>query len=312
MSKTYSETYIYRQYPKYDKQIFEFIMKAERIDTSSDEFKNLAFDIKRRQISNSLIKILNSDNVVLGINNITLPKAFKVFVANDVRTNNKPKVFIDVSDCIILRDGEYTCGHVDWVISYLVTAMNSYIYKMLETKLTNNQTIIKDGAAAFSKLFSYILDRIYKISTVQTLRKRVEYISAIYYQVNLLGKNPTKQFDSIKATAMKVCNIEANDAQIVDIQLNDGCFNNIESFIETINRIFKFKDLKVGLILDKWMQSFGTSTIFALEYYPAFASMLTDAYIGGYINQQLTIEKIAGQNMINFTKTILQIGVGIV
>ena len=42
--------------------------------------------------------------------------------------------------------------------------------------------------------------------------------------------------------------------------------------------------------------------------YPAFSTMMTDAYVGGYLNQQMTIEKIIGPTMVSFTKTILQIG----
>ena len=40
----------------------------------------------------------------------------------------------------------------------------------------------------------------------------------------------------------------------------------------------------------------------------AFASMLTDAYVGAYLNNQKTIEKIVGTNMIEYTKALLQIG----
>ena len=48
------------------------------------------------------------------------------------------------------------------------------------------------------------------------------------------------------------------------------------------------------------------STLFALEYYPAFAGMLTNAYIGCYLNNQSTIEKVAGKDMISFVKSILE------
>ena len=53
---------------------------------------------------------------------------------------------------------------------------------------------------------------------------------------------------------------------------------------------------------------YGTGTVFALELLPSFSNMLTDAYIGAYINNQKTIEKIAGTGMVEFTKTILTIG----
>lgn len=313
MSKLFSDTYLYRKYPEYDKKMFEFIMGAERIDVNSEAFEDIMIDIKHRKINDALIKVLKSDNVIIGIKpGKSLPKAFKVFVAKDVREDKKLKTFIDVSDCVFMKNGVYVCNHIDWIISYLINAMTSYIYAMLETKFTNNSSIIKYGGDAFVRCFSYIIDRIYKISTVQSLRKKVEYVAALYYQINILGKDYSKNFDSIKTTAMRISKIDAKDANIVDILLDDSCFLDIESFTENLARMFKFKDLSVSLILEKWMSAFGTGTIFALEFFPAFSMMMTNTYIGGYIDQQNSIEKIAGPSLVEFSKTILQIGASVV
>ena len=313
MSKLFSDTYLYRKYPEYDKKMFEFIMGAERIDVNSEAFEDIMIDIKHRKINDALIKVLKSDNVIIGIKpGKSLPKAFKVFVAKDVREDKKLKTFIDVSDCVFMKNGVYVCNHIDWIISYLINAMTSYIYAMLETKFTNNSSIIKYGGDAFVRCFSYIIDRIYKISTVQSSRKKVEYVAALYYQINILGKDYSKNFDSIKTTAMRISKIDAKDANIVDILLNDSCFLYIELFTENLARMFKFKDLSVSLILEKWMSAFGTGTIFALEFFPAFSMMMTNTYIGGYIDQQNSIEKIAGPSLVEFSKTILQIGASVV
>lgn len=314
MGKVYSDTYLYRKYPEYDKKLFEFIMKAERIDANGEEFTDILYDIKRRNISDAIIKVLKSNNVVLGIQNgKSLPKALKVFVAKDVKEDrNTQKVFIDISDCVVFKNGKYTTNHIDWIISYLINAMVSFIYVKAETKLTNNSSVVKDGGEAFVKCFSYIIDRIYKISTVQSLRKRVEYIAALYYQINILNKDYSKNYDSIKATAMHISDVDNKDAQIVDIMLDESYFLDINHFTEGLNKIFKFKDLTVALILEKWMQAFGTGTVFALEYFPGFSMMLTNTYVGGYIDQQLSIEKITGQSMVKFTKSILQIGASVV
>lgn len=309
--KTYSDTYLFKKYPDYNKHLLAFLMGAERIDKTSPAFEDVAFDIKRRQVSNSITKVMESKNVILGTSSNPLPKAFKVFVADDIKSDKKPRAFIDVSECLILKDGEYVCKNPDWIISYIISAMVAYIYRMQENKFITNQTILKDGSDAFALLFTYIIDRIYKISTVQSLRKRVMYISAIYYQVNILGKDFDKQYDSIKAIAMKTANIDSRDAQIVDIQVDETCFSDINAFVETLTKIFKLKDFTVDVLVAKWMQFYGTGTVFAMEFFPAFSTMLTDAYVGGYINQQLTIEKITGQSMVKFTKQVLQIGDGV-
>ena len=50
MGKTYPQTYLYKQYPEYDKKMFEFIMNADRINTSSAEFEDILYDINKSLI----------------------------------------------------------------------------------------------------------------------------------------------------------------------------------------------------------------------------------------------------------------------
>lgn len=313
MPKTYANTYLFNKYHEYEKKMYEFIMSAERIDTRSDQFADLLYDFKRRNVGNSLLKIITSNNVILATRpGISLPKSFKVFVAKDVKEDKtKMKVFIDVSDIITLKNGIYTCSKLEWLTSYVVSAMTAYIYAMNETKLTGNASIIKDGGEAFAKCYSYIIDRMYKITTVPLLRNKIEYISAIYYQVNILGKNLEKNYDSIKANALRISDLDVKSAQIIDITLSEKDFINIDSFNEAISRIFSFMDFKTSNVIAMWMQAFGTGTVFAMEFLPAFATMLTNTYIGGYIDQQMTIEKITGTAMVSFSKTILQIGASV-
>ena len=52
----------------------------------------------------------------------------------------------------------------------------------------------------------------------------------------------------------------------------------------------------------------GSGTQFGTEVYTAFSSMITNAYCGVYINNQKTIEKITGRNMVDYVNTLLRIG----
>lgn len=310
MAKTYANTYLYGQYAEYDKKLFEFVMNAERVNTKGSEFEDILYDIKRRKISDSLAKVIVSDNVVLGINSgRALPKAFKAFVFSDVKEDkSKVKVFIDVTDCIVYKNGVYVCNKLDWLISYVVNAMTSFVYQLATNRITGNASILKDGGEAFTRCFSYIIDRMYKITTAPQLKKRIDYAIALYYQVNLMEKDIEKNFDSIKANALRIADIEARDAQLVDVMLKPSDFANLDTFIAAMGKTFSLKDLKTGNIVSYWMNAFGTGTVFALEFLPAFCTMMTDAYIGAYLNQQLTIEKVAGTAMVKVSKTILQIG----
>lgn len=311
--KTYADTYIFSQYSDYERKMYEFIMEAERINTSSEEFADVLYDFKRRNVGNNLLKIISSKNVIIGINpNKALPKAFKAFVAKDVKENKSAhKAFIDATDCITIKNGQYVCNKLEWLTSYIINAMVCYIYTLSETKLTNNASIIKDGGEIFTKCLSYIIDRMYKISTVSQLKHRVDYAIALYYQINILGKDINKNYDSIEANAIKISNIDIKDTQLVNIMTTEKDFANINTFVQALGRIFNLKDLKTSNVISLWMQAFGTGTVFALEYFPAFSMMLTNTYVGGYIDQQITIEKIAGLPMVSFVKTILQIGASV-
>lgn len=313
MAKTYSQTYLFSQYGEYEKKIYEFIINAERIDTKSAEFDDILYDIKRRKISDHLAKIITSDNVVVGINQTgrSLPKAFKVFVASDVKNDGAVKVFIDVTDCVVYKNGVYICNKLDWLVSYIINAMTAYIYVKAENKLLGNASILKDGCEAWTRCFSYIIDRMYKISTVPQIKRRVDYLCSIYYQVAIMCKDFEKSEDSIKANAMRVSNIDDRDARVVDVMIEDHDFDNINTFVDALGRIIQFKDIKVGNIVSYWMNAFGPGTVFGLEYFPAFSAMMTNTYVGAYLDQQMTIEKIAGQAMVKFSKTILQIGASV-
>lgn len=310
MAKTYAATYLYGQYSEYEKQIFSFIMTGNEIDKNTSDFDDIKYEIKRRQVSNSLIKVLESKDIVLVANDTPLSKAFKVFCAKDIKgpDRRKLKVFIDCSNIIKknAESGRYECTAIDIFISYLVSAMHIKIYYMDETRLTSNAKIMSVGAAGFAALFTHVVDYVCKISAMPSAKNKCMYMTALYYLSNLLGKDHTSE--GCRKIAKKISGLSDRDAGIVDIQLKSESMLNIKYFVESLAGILHLNKLTLDVIVERWMTIYGTGTIFAIEFFPAFASMITDAYVGAYINNQKTIEKIAATNMTEFTKTILSIG----
>ena len=310
MTITYNDSYLYSKLPSYNEQLYKFIAKAERINTKSSEFEDILFDVKRRKISDKLIRVITSDNVVIGVADKSLPKAFKTFVAKDVMDNKKIKLFIDATDYIKYQNGTYVCSDISWFISYIIAGMTAFIYRLKMPKITMNSGIITDGGDCFVRLFSFIVDKIYKTSTIQSVRTKVDYMCAIYYQANLLGKDveSESQYRTIKNYAMKITDIDDKDARVVDIMLSKDDFKDINTFVASLGRVCGLKDIKLDAIVAQWIKSYGTGTVFALEFFPAFSMMLTNTYIGGYIDNQLTIEKICAKSLPIFAKQIMQIG----
>ena len=180
LSKTYASTYLYNK-GNYEKNLVNFIMTAEEINKEDESFKDIKFDVKRRQIDNCLIKVLESNNVKLMIHPVPLPKAFKVFAASDLKTDKKTRVFIDCTDIIKNVDGSYKCYNVDILIAYLVSAISNLIYYVDPKRIIMRREILDSGARCFSALFTYIIDYIYKISNTPMVKSKCQYLSARYY-----------------------------------------------------------------------------------------------------------------------------------
>lgn len=312
MSKNYSSTYLYRKFPEYTKRLMEFILDGEPVDKKSKAFEDIRYDIKRRNISSSLLKVLDSPKVELIISNNPLGKSFKVFVANDIRNGKKDiskndksnsKVFIDCSELIRLRNGVYRCTNVDILVSYLLSAMVSFIYILDESRIVSNSKLTLAGTDAFSSLFTYIVDFVCKISTNPSTKSKCVYLSSLYYLSNILGKD-IDEGSSGYNVAIKVSGLSAREAEMLKYDITEKSFENIDTFVRDLAATLKIK-FTTDILIERWMYIYGTGTVFALELFPAFSSMLTDAYVGTYINNQKTIEKVAKQSMVEFTKTIL-------
>ena len=310
ITKTIGDTFLYGKFPAYDKALMHFILKAERINTKGPEFEDILYDIKRRRISDSLSKVLTSSNTVLAINDAPLPKCFKAFVAKDLNDKSKPKVFIDGTEYIKLVNGNYDCTDLNWLISFTISGITSFIYKIKPEALLLDQSMNVDGGECFMRCLSYVIDRLFKITSVPQLKKKVDYAICLYYQFNLLEKDFTSESQFRQATYMakKISMIPDKDAEVVNIMLQPNDFTNIDIFAKALERMFTLKNISIDMIVATWMQAFGTGTQFALEFFPLFATMLTHAYIGGYLNNQVLIEKLCESSLVLFSKSILKIG----
>lgn len=306
MAKNFSTTYLYSKHVEYEKKLFNFLMNGEVVDKKSQAFEDIRYEIKRRQISNFLVTVLDSENVILMLSPEPLQKAFCVMCAKDIKHDKKLKVFIDCTAIIKKENGVYKCTNIDILVAYLVNAMNSLIYYADEKRITSNGKLTEDGARCFASLFTHIVDYICKISIISNTKNKCLYLASVYYQVGILGKDYDNQ--GVASISRRISGLSEREEDIIRVQLTHDSFLNIKLFIDAVQDILKLPQLTLDILVEKWMYLFGTGTVFALELYPSFSAMLTDAYVGCYINNQKTIEKLTGRNMVEFTRCILTIG----
>ena len=313
MHKTYAATFLYNKYGEYEKEIFSFIMNGIELDKDTEDFDDIKYEVKKRQVSNALVNVLESKNVILISAAKPLPKAFKVFCAKDIKNSKNPekmKVFIDVSNIIKKNEktGRYECNrnNIDIFISYLVSAMHTYIYYADQKRIANNSQLTLLGAKAFSSLITYCIDYKCKISAMPSIKSKCIYLASLYYLSNILEKDYNNAGN--RDLAKKISNLSDREADIIDMNIDKDMMQNIKYFVEGVADILHLNKLTLDILVETWMTVFGTGTVFGLEMFGSFASIITDAYVGAYVNNQKTIEKVLGSTMVEFTKTILMIG----
>ena len=307
-TKYFGDSYLYN-IGKFEKSLMDFMMSAEIIDKSHASFEDIKYEIKRRQVTASLMKVLMSDNVVLLKGQVGLSRAFKVFAAKDIiNGDNRTKVFIDVTD-IIKSDssGNYAIisRNVDILVAHLVNAMNTFIYWVQPSKLVNNTSLVDKGTQAFADMFTYVIDYL-RIGGVENVRDRTKYISALYYQCGLLCKDLT---DSVRNRAKKISGISQREADIIETLMGPDPFVNINTFIYALSKVLRIEgELKLDNFIEKWGFIYGMGTQYGTEIYTCFAAMITNAYVGCYINNQKTIEKVLGRTLAEFTNALFKVG----
>lgn len=306
--KNFDSSFLYGK-GNYQSQIYEFLIKSHRVDKTSDSFDDIRYMVKKNQYTSCLVSLLDSSNLILMINSTPMSRAFKVFAAKDVKEDGKIKVFVDVSDVIGFAGGVYELKNrdINVFLSYLVAALSTLIYFTDPSKLINNTTMYSAGTSAFAKLSCNVIDYM-RIGGVENVRPRVLYLSAMYYQINILRKDPTS---TVRQKALKISGLAARDADLIDVQAPMASYDTIEAFVNAIAKVIRVDSLKTDNFIDKWIFLYGSGTQFATELYFEFSNMLTHAYVGAYLNNQKQIEKFVGRDMVDFTNALFRIGSGL-
>ena len=299
--KTYNDCYLYNKYPVYNKTLFDGIMSQNFIDKGIENFKEIVYEVKRTRVSSGLVNVLQSPKTILIMPDKPMPKPFVTFVAKDPRSKNERHLFIDCSNCIVKTGDGYRVND-GRLVSHLINGYFTMKYTVMGNGFMNSN-MLKSGAICFATLFTHIVDYVGKISVIDNARDKCTYLAARYF---LEGIAQISEERSRELARSIVGFSEAKESTYAFMTSKEAeNFTDLRQFIHLIKDQFKIDKLTVDVMVEKWMYLFGPGTVFALEYLPALFAMITDAYVGSYINNQKTIEKICGKNMVGLAKTLI-------
>jgi hypothetical protein len=250
-----------------------------------------------------------------------LPKSFKVFCAKDFKAKDKPiRIFIDCSG-VITKNKSGNAYVVDEMklVSYLINAGMTMIYHKKMDAITRNSGLVLSATSCFARSFTFVIDYLVKVSIQETSKAKVLYLSSMYFLQNILGYDE----DRALTIAKKIAEISEREAAMLNMMMERAArvkvkgvkiadsnpYADIRVFVNALKEVMHFNKNSVSLdvVVERWMSHYGVSTIFALEYFPAFSAMMTDCYVGAYLNNQRSIENICKVDMVEYTKKALQL-----
>lgn len=318
--KVLSDSYLY-QVADYGREISNFLVQAERIDKRSDAFSDIRYEIKMRQVSPIILKVLESDAVVLCIDKKGLSKAFKVTYARDIKNQKGvKKAFIDCTGLIEEKNGKYKCKNIGILISYIIAAMTNIIYYMRPKAILTNNTLVTTSTEAFVDMMMYLFRYLKVPVSYSDNKERMSFVLSEYFQFCILGRDMNQSSVSVAKKVSKISTKDGDFLHTVFFDTWDGGNCNIKSFINKFAQVFLNMDeddisshknrdvLDTESLVSRWRYAYGESTVFGLEMFVHFATALTDCYVGAFVNQQNTIEKIVKTNLVDFTNELLRVG----
>lgn len=317
--KTYKDSYLYKnKVSKTDKDdpekrtnlaLLDFIRTSDRIENKmSDAFRGVSEDVKRRQSSSILYTVLLMDKVKLCIGNYELPRAFKVFEAYDPLNNKIPTVFIDCTGIIEFKGGFYVCKKPDILCTYLGDALIYLLYRNFPNKIMDNSSITIPMTDCYISMFDYILDYL-RVVGYSSKKEKISYLVGLFFLNNMMGKELDQYTKNIAA---KIAGITQNDAKAFDLFIEDGMFDDINSFIDVLADTFELKGLTLEVFVHKWVRLYGTGTQYGMELFTSFLILLLNAYSGSYIVNQRQIETHCGaSNLTKIVTNIMNIGTAV-
>lgn len=313
VQKTFSDSYVYN----YDKnangkliakeinrKLIEYITTAERIDKKSEAFEGIKQEVKRQQSFSVLYSILMRDDVVLMVNTVEMPRAFKVFEAIDLKeVGKKRKVFIDVTKLLELSNGFYKCNNIFQFVTYLSEAVTYLLYRNDPIKFLNNSNVTIAAAECYVGCFTFILDYL-RIIGYSESRDKIKYLAGLFFMNNLMGKDIDNY---VKNTAAKIAKIGPAEIKQYELYYDDEDFENIDTFISMLAETFKLKGLNTETFITRWIFHFGRGTEYGIDLFTSFCNIINAAYCGAYIVNQKQIEKSCGRSMVKLTTSIMEI-----
>jgi hypothetical protein len=264
--------------------------------------KRFSFPLKNRVIDDLVSK--NRTIAVYNKDRVKVPTFVPAYLYNN---NGKPVSLVNLTNYgAKTKEGEFV---IDTRQLFAVLQTGTVLLGCYENwnAITMNQTVSKLGASIYSRIFSKVLDKMFAVNLDPIKADKVKYITSKFYLLNLLGKSNGETVSNI---AYSTCLNGTTRTTITAFEqsMPENSYARLDNFIQAIATVLEgCHTLTVRTFLDTYIKMYGTSAIFALEYFPYLCHMLFSVAVGAHLNSEYLIENLIGRELDKFYNEVANI-----
>jgi len=170
-----------------------------------------------------------------------------------------------------------------------------------------NQTILKTGCSIYAKLFTKVLDKMYAVNLNPIKGDKIRFAAAKFFLINIMEKTSTEIVDNM---AYSVTTGQTSKSVLFSFgdEFKAESFLSFDSFIlELTEKVDGIRSLTIREYLNQFMKMYGSSALFALDFFPFFCHMILSSMVGAHFNSEYVIETVVGKEVEKFYNTLSSI-----
>lgn len=173
--------------------------------------------------------------------------------------------------------------------------------------ITMNQSICKLGASLYTKFIFKILDKMFAINLDPIKSDKLKFVIAKFFLINILEKSNTETINNMAYSCVSN-NTSKNTIIAFEEGLPQNIYVRLDDFIYGLSiNIDGLHSLTIRTFIDTSIKMYGTSTLFALEFFPMFCHMLFSVAVGAHLNSEYLIESLMGKEIDRFYNEVANV-----
>ena len=176
-------------------------------------------------------------------------------------------------------------------------ALITYSLYINYNKLSNNVTLMKNMAQAYSRLVVRSLDRIYSLSLDKIQADKAAYLIGKFFLLYIMDKTNTKSVQDI-AKSCAINNTPVNIFNNLEDSFDPDSFGTFEGFMEELGKsVESLQYITARALLESWVRLYSDSTVLALESATYFFTMCFSSMVSAGLNNETLIQNLVSRQI---------------